>query len=475
MIYKVYTDGGSREHNASGNAGGWGVWIEGDDVPFGLYGSGGIPCTNNMAEMMAYIQALKKVIEREPDEVTFFLDSQYVLKNCTHILEGWKRNGWLTSKGEPVKNIGLWKAIDEQQQLLRNYDNITVNYQWVKGHSGILGNECADSLATAGLELAREGTPYGEVIETKEHFYEDPNAKKEEAKEDKKPKAKVKIPPSNAFLCFSRILDISHRPQATTADGRTIYMAQQFSTRAKSGDEADVSTKAKKAEAKTRNLGMIDPDASEGVIVSKVPCPQYQRLRDYQNEVAPPVADFPFIIAWDAFSSKARWEEICQSEKLPFTKSNKSVFYKDKTTQLTYYLEVPRLAQNSVESCMSKLQMIEAFEQGKFDGDIEDITDMFFTEDKKGKTVLKKTTEFDRVILHETDYEGKPITVRLTQKMHMPEVTALHRMYKQEGEMKVYFVKFIKTPVSFRHAIIVVGKDNIGMYNSPFSSLRLVP
>jgi len=478
MIYRVYTDGGSRPHNNVGNAGGWGVWIEGDDVPYGLYGSGGVPCTNNMAEMMAYLNAVRQVVLRQPDEVCFYLDSRYVMDNCGHVLEGWKKKGWLTSKGEPVKNIGLWKAIDEAQQDLRAMC-IPVEYKWVKGHSGIYGNECADSLATAGIERACKGIDYGEVVETKEHFYVDPKAPAVKVETvlatDGKKAPKVKIPASNAFICFSRLLDISHRPQAQTADGRTVYMAQNFTTRAKSGDDDGAATKAKKAEGKTRNLGTIDPDASEGVVVSKTPCMQYQRLRDFQNEIAPLTADYPFIVAWDTFTSKARWEEHCQLDTPPFKKVNKSVFYKDKTTQLTYYLEVPRLAYNAVESCMSKLQMIEAFEQGKFDGDIEDITDMFFTTDKKGKSVLKKTADVDKVILHETVYEDKPLVVRLTQKIHIPEMTAISRMFKQEGELKIYFVKFIKTPVSFRHGIIIVGKDNIGFYNSPTSSLRLVP
>ena len=47
---------------------------------------------------------------------------------------------------KPVKNIDLWKELDE----LRDEHNIKWN--WVKGHSGDPGNETADMLANRGID-----------------------------------------------------------------------------------------------------------------------------------------------------------------------------------------------------------------------------------------------------------------------------------------------------------------------------------
>ena len=60
-------------------------------------------------------------------------------------IENWKTNNWLTSNKKEVKNIDLWKDIDK-------YNNFhTVEWNWVKGHSGDIGNDTADELANLAI------------------------------------------------------------------------------------------------------------------------------------------------------------------------------------------------------------------------------------------------------------------------------------------------------------------------------------
>ncbi len=47
---------------------------------------------------------------------------------------------------EPVKNVDLWKRLDE---LVSRQE---VKWVWVKGHAGHEGNERADRLANKGVE-----------------------------------------------------------------------------------------------------------------------------------------------------------------------------------------------------------------------------------------------------------------------------------------------------------------------------------
>jgi ribonuclease HI len=73
-----------------------------------------------------------------------YTDSKYVLEGITSWINGWKRNGWKNSAKQPVKNADLWQALDEATA------RHVIEWHWVKGHSGDLGNERADALANAG-------------------------------------------------------------------------------------------------------------------------------------------------------------------------------------------------------------------------------------------------------------------------------------------------------------------------------------
>ena len=45
-----------------------------------------------------------------------------------------------------VKNVDLWKQLDDVIQ------RHTIDWQWVKGHSGHTENEIADQLANRGID-----------------------------------------------------------------------------------------------------------------------------------------------------------------------------------------------------------------------------------------------------------------------------------------------------------------------------------
>ena len=93
---------------------------------------------------MAAIEALGAV----PDgaDIRLITDSVYVKDGITSWINNWKRRGWKTAAGKPVKNIELWKALDAA--CARH----TVEWVWVKGHAGNAGNEHADALARRGME-----------------------------------------------------------------------------------------------------------------------------------------------------------------------------------------------------------------------------------------------------------------------------------------------------------------------------------
>ena len=141
----VYTDGA-----CSGNPGpgGWGALMiarDGSKVVKERELCGGeAHTTNNRMELLGAIHALE-ALER-PSVLTIITDSAYVKNGVTTWIHGWKRNGWRTSNKKPVKNVELWKRIDEAQA------RHTVKWEWVKGHAGHPENERADELARRGME-----------------------------------------------------------------------------------------------------------------------------------------------------------------------------------------------------------------------------------------------------------------------------------------------------------------------------------
>ena len=95
-------------------------------------------------EMLAVIEALSSLTK--PSQVTLYTDSEYVKKGITEWMDGWKKNNWTTSRGNSVKNQDLWVQMDK---VVQSHE---ISWNWVKGHSGVEGNERADKLARAFAE-----------------------------------------------------------------------------------------------------------------------------------------------------------------------------------------------------------------------------------------------------------------------------------------------------------------------------------
>ena len=141
---EIFTDGA-----CSGNPGpgGWAALLRFKGVEREL--SGGEPhTTNNRMELMAAIAALEALTR--PCTVTLKTDSTYVKHGVTQWMPRWKANAWRTADKKPVKNQDLWERLDA---ALANHE---IDWQWVKGHAGELGNEIADALARKGRDEAKK-------------------------------------------------------------------------------------------------------------------------------------------------------------------------------------------------------------------------------------------------------------------------------------------------------------------------------
>jgi len=137
---EAFTDGACRGNPGPG---GWAALLRIGEREREL--SGGDPATtNNRMELMAAIAALEAL--KRPCAVRLVTDSTYVRDGITRWVIGWKRNGWRTADRKPVKNVDLWQRLDAARA------GHTIDWQWVKGHSGHPENERVDALARAEIE-----------------------------------------------------------------------------------------------------------------------------------------------------------------------------------------------------------------------------------------------------------------------------------------------------------------------------------
>ena len=147
----VWTDGA-----CSGNPGpgGWAAIVVGPDDGGTVELSGGeAHTTNNRMEYTAALEGLRSL----PDggTVCIVTDSTLLLDSMTKWIHGWKRRGWKTAGGDPVKNQDLVRALEAEIGR-----HAAVRWHWVRGQETGAGhehkalNDRADRLAVAAARAA---------------------------------------------------------------------------------------------------------------------------------------------------------------------------------------------------------------------------------------------------------------------------------------------------------------------------------
>jgi ribonuclease HI len=139
-MIKIYTDGSCIQNPGNG---GWAAIMLINNEKKAISGFKK-NTTNNQMELMAAIEALKKIPFGE--EVQIYTDSKYVKMGITEWIEKWLQNNWKTSSKKKVKNLELWKELSSISKKHK------IKWLWIKGHAGDPINEEADALAKKAAE-----------------------------------------------------------------------------------------------------------------------------------------------------------------------------------------------------------------------------------------------------------------------------------------------------------------------------------
>lgn len=95
-------------------------------------------------ELTAALQALLYL--EKPCNVTLHSDSSYLINGFNEgWVNSWKSNGWKRGKNEEVKNLQIWKDLDQLNQKHK------IKWVKVKGHSDDVYNNKCDELANQAI------------------------------------------------------------------------------------------------------------------------------------------------------------------------------------------------------------------------------------------------------------------------------------------------------------------------------------
>ena len=148
MEIKIYTDGACIGNPGPG---GWAAVILEKNAKEELFGGEKLT-TNNRMELTATIKALEFCQNKEEkqlslNQIQIYTDSTYVKDGITVWIKNWEKNNWKTADKKNVKNVDLWKRL---QELVKSKQ---IEWIWIKGHSNDPMNDLADKLAKAATPI----------------------------------------------------------------------------------------------------------------------------------------------------------------------------------------------------------------------------------------------------------------------------------------------------------------------------------
>lgn len=157
----IYTDGACADNGKVGAKAGYGVFFGANDSRNVSARVPGKQQTNQRGELFAVLKALE-IIHLDHGrylghQVFILSDSMYALNALTIWGQSWERNQWVKSTGETVISKDIISRARELLRLLEN-QGVRVQFNHVRSHAGLWGNEQAD-------ELARKGATMLKVIE----------------------------------------------------------------------------------------------------------------------------------------------------------------------------------------------------------------------------------------------------------------------------------------------------------------------
>lgn len=466
----IYTDGGCRP--TSRGIGGWGIhgYIYLNEEPkqghgcrdkntaMGYAASGCKPVTvvkyidgcgslvpestNNEAEIVALLQALKIATRTGVRNLHLILDSKYALQGATEWLTKWKNNNWYRSDGNEVTNVSVWKEIDQYLQGLASLET-TITWQWVKGHSDSLGNTVADGNASRGVIAGLKGKKLSDLrlSEPKTYWKADPDRH-----------AFISEPHWFFFTKSKAIQNLD--------DGYFAYYHGKY-------EDID-------------QVGKRISDRCYSVAHLQKPCNALEMIRDYQNFICHSHYDIPVVAAIQNVFNPRVYNDLNESDNMYIRADGpKDELFAYDNTPLTEVLKPANQAFNAFLEMDLLHDMLGRYRRGDLTGyTLTDITDIIYEAvESKNKTTRKFKLENDATSLKvDVNYDVgngiKQSRLALTLGIDLPRRNTLSAL--ADSDAKIHVITWKESNIAFRYAIIIQAGNDFGIWAGVYSNIKLL-
>ena len=397
------------------------------------------PTTNNQAEIQAITDALTHLVG-QAEKITLWSDSQTTVKGATQWYKNWQSNGWVSAQGKSVENQDHWKALLTVLDPLR--DKVRLGH--IPAHSGYIGNELADKLATRGIMATRNGLP-------REHIRWSPPA----SYWNKKAAPHRFLSNSKLYFAtgttYTNELDKTHQVYYLGNHGRDDVLC-----------------------------GKRASDHTFSVVALKQKDPVIDALISHHTALSP---TGHVVVCWVDVGkalSKATYNELLELGVDYLSQHPHHVRLVDHTdTVLTDSAEPAMLAYraidtlNNLETFLLKTMMMHA--KGITDDHgyrLTDVTDVFIEKNKLKKSINQQTKALN-IKVHAGPIDPQEEKIRVTLGIDLPTRNTLNGI--SDRIERIYVLTISETEASFYYYFIIVTKDDEwGIWAAPHANMKLM-
>ena len=452
----LYVDG-----SCTGNPGPAGYGFYGIDnlkTTYHGYGPAGMESTNNIGELCGFIYAVKYALTyKSLKHIHVYSDSRYVVDGI-HGLKRWENNNWRTSKGTTVANLDYWKQVKECLASC-NRNGIKLRINWLRGHSGIEGNELSDKYANAGRIAMMQGD-HTHVCNIDDadvcEFTTSTIGKKTIKAKSAKATKHILHPMINGkrWFFYTNMVD-------KLADGRYFYTTSTFPDTKKTAN---------------KHLGKRHADTSYSIFLTDKPIPELNSIREKFNEKFKETI-VPTVINLQLVRGAKIWADMVENQNKFLTIKGTMAVTLD-TLPIGGVHNPPKNAYKLEEIYRYGFNLLGRYEDNDTSFSTFDITDSFLH--TTARQVQSFSPEFTQLTLvREVDNINLPNDVTVTAKVivgvDMPTRLTMGALLKVSATpIKIILLVYGITEHSYRIATIIEADDNIAVYYAIDNNYRIL-
>lgn len=412
--------------------------------------------TNNTGELQAAIEAFRLARKCGVSRMYLLLDSEYVRKGLTSWVKQWVKNNWKTRNGEPVANQDYWQTLIAEEQACKDA-GCNAELVWIKGHSGDVGNDLADTNARTGS---------GGVVD--DHCVSSPVEGYHNPKVD-----------ANPLFMKTRMLFNLGGPDHRTESGCYYYQYQLGRLQSYGNKQQD--TQKERHNKTDLLLGRRIADATFCVVKLAEPDDYLEALIDHHTQAHHRDIIELAVARLDNAYRPATYQRIQQlggKALIPVMDNGSLLTPNDDLVTKT--LDPPRLAMEAVDKFGQLEQRLDGVLNDTLGKDITriEITDALFGRESKGKAKTKEVAVLHKHITNTTPtldipatFKGAEITLKLVLGVDIPQRNPLAKLAHLDTRVEVLVIA--DGPVSYSFATVFRTPFGDAIYQSPYTQFIL--